>query len=313
MLCAGLGKTWLDAGKKVSYLKLLRSGDSAAADGDIVFIKQVLGLNEPAEVLGTVLDQQDLAGSIKQAYSRVSADRDLVIIEGFRLDESSVVIQNLAARVVVIHDYSVPLNISLPAYQKLGQSCLGVILNKVPRGKVVRYQAASIQQLTQAGLNLLGVIAEDRLLMTLSIGELAAAVQGKLNNSEDKSGELIENFMLGASTFDRGPVYYNRKANKAVILWGERPGVRKAALAGYQIAALGSSTKCIILTANAAPAANVIEQAVAKAVPIISAPGDVKSLIDAVNAFMAKLKFGQEKKMPRLVGILQQNLNLNQI
>jgi BioD-like phosphotransacetylase family protein len=215
--------------------------------------------------------------------------------------------------VIVIHDYSIPLNISLPAYQKLGKNYLGVILNEVPRSRVIRYQAASIKQLTQAGLNILGVIAEDRLLMTLSVGELAAAVQGKLNNNEDKSGELIENFTLGASTFDRGPVYYNRKANKAVILWGERPGVRKAALAGYQIAALGISTKCIVLTANAALAANVIEQAVVKAVPIISAPGDVTSLINSVNVFMVKLKFGQEKKMPRLVGILQQNLNLNLI
>jgi BioD-like phosphotransacetylase family protein len=149
--------------------------------------------------------------------------------------------------------------------------------------------------------------------MTLSIAELAAAVQGKINNSLEKSADLIENFMVGASIFDRGPAYYNRKTNKAVILWGERPGVRKAALAGYQIAALGTSTRCIVLSANAVPAANVAEQATTKGVPIISAPGDVSGIIGGVDSFMAKLKFGQVKKMPKLLSLLEQNLNMGQL
>jgi len=44
--------------------------------------------------------------------------------------------------------------------------------------------------------------------------------------------------MMGSSTFDRGAAYYLRKNNKAVLVWGERPGYRKAALAGLPQLAL---------------------------------------------------------------------------
>jgi BioD-like phosphotransacetylase family protein len=309
----GLAKIWQEAGKKVGYLKLLASTSAGQVDGDIAFAKQILALDESLEQIGAVVNPRDLEGSVKAAYAQVSAGKDLVIIEGLPLADSSEIIQALGAKALVVHDYASALSISLAVCQKLKGSCLGVVLNKVPRSRVTRYRSQSSEALSKAGLDLLGVLPEDRSLMTLSIAELAAAVQGKINNSLEKSAELIENFMLGASTFDRGPAYYNRKANKAVILWGERPGVRKAALAGYQIAALGTSTKSIVLSANTVPAANVAEQAAAKGVPVISAPGDVASIISALDAFMGKLKFGQEKKMPKLLGLLQHNLDLSQL
>ncbi len=311
-LAVGLAKAWQEAGKKVGYLKLVTSG-SAGTQDDSAFAQRVLALSEPVEDLTASIDAKEIEGSTKMALGRVSAGKDLVLVEGLPPDSSRGILDALGAGAIVLHDYSVPLASTLAACRKLGERCLGVVLNKIPRSRAARFQPEALEQIRGAGLSLLGLIPEDRLLMTLSIAELAAAVQGKLNNSAEKSGELIENIMLGASTFDRGPAYYNRKANKAVILWGERPGFRKAALAGYQIAALGTSTKCVVLSANAAPAPNVLEQATGKGIPIISAPGDLASIAGAIDAYMLSLRFREESKIPRLVSTLKQDLDLASI
>jgi len=308
-LAVGLAKAWQEAGKKVGYLKLVTSG-SAGTDDDPAFAQRVLALNDPVENLTGSVDPKEIEGSTKMILGRVSAGKDLVVAEGLPPDSSRGIVDALGAGALLLHDYNVPLASTLAACRKLGERCLGIVLNKVPRSRAARFQAEALEQIRGAGLSLLGLIPEDRLLMTLSIEELAAAVQGKINNSAEKTGELIENFMLGASTFDRGPAYYNRKANKAVILWGERPGFRKAALAGYQIAALGTSTRCIVLSANSAPAPNVLEQASGKGIPIISAPGDVTSIAGAIDAFMMNMRFREASKMPRLVSAIKQDLDL---
>jgi uncharacterized protein len=313
LLALGLAKTWQESGKKIGYLKLATPAGAGESGDDPAFAQRVLGLSEPLEDLSGSINPNEVEGSTKMALGRVSAGKDLVVVEGLPPGASRGIVDALGASALVIHDYAAPLASSLEACRKLGDRCLGIVLNKVPRSRAARFQGQAAEEIKGAGQQLLGLIPEERLLMTLSVGELAAAVQGKINNSPEKAGELIENFMLGASTFDRGPAYYNRKTNKAVILWGERPGFRKAALAGYQIAALGTSTKCIVLSANGAPAPNVLEQASGKGIPIISAPGDVTAIATAIDGFIAGLRFRQEMKMPKLVSMITRDLDLGSI
>ena len=211
---------------------------------------------------------------------------------------------------MAVHDFSNQLSPAIEEYKKLGGRLLGAVVNKVPRNSVSRVKSQIVYEMAQAGINLLGLIPEDRILMTLSIGDLAEALQGKILNSADKATELIENFMMGSSTFDRGAAYYNRKNNKAVILWGERPGFRKAALANLLSGALQTSTKCIVISANGAPIPAVAQKAEAQQVPLISAPGTVPNLVTALENAMGHVKFNQEKKLPKLAEILRQSFNL---
>jgi hypothetical protein len=164
-----------------------------------------------------------------------------------------------------------------------------------------------------AKISLLGLIPEDRILMSPAVSDLVEAVQGKITNNPENSSDLIENLMIGSSTFDRGAVYYSRKNNKAILLWGERPGFRKAALANLQLAVLQTSTRCIVISANAAPIPAAVQKADEQKVSIISAPGTLPEIEAAIEKAMQNLKFNQSKKLPHLLEILDSNLYLQQL
>jgi hypothetical protein len=53
-----------------------------------------------------------------------------------------------------------------------------------------------------------------------------------------------------------------------------------------------------------------VETANTKQVPIISAPGDVPTILGAIETAMGRSRFNQEKKLPQLQAVLNQNFNL---
>jgi uncharacterized protein len=313
LLCSGLGKIWTNNGLQVGYLKPFMAGPDSASihnDKDLVFMQKILNFKESLESVGPAVGEQGETGLlVKQACDEIARQEDIVLIEGLPLSKSYSQIEALDARVVIIHDYSNSLAQSLDNYKKLGSRLIGVVLNKVPKKQVARIRSLATKELSEVGINMLGVLPEDRLISGMSISDLAESIQGKILNNAEKSEEIIENFMMGSSTFDRGPVYYNRKDNKAVVLWGERPGFRKAALSNLQLAAVQTSVKCIVISNSAAPIPAVTQKAEEKQVPLISAPGDLKSLIIAIENGMRNLKFTQEKKIPRLLELIEGSLS----
>jgi uncharacterized protein len=299
MLCAGLGKYWLSAGKKTGYLRLLDAADkknTSDANSDAAFIRRQSGLKDlPDTLLSTPSD-------LKQFYSQAAQGKEVVIIEGLPLATSGNLIETLDALVVVLHEYSMELSASLPEYQKLGKRLLGVIINKAPRSKLEALRNQALDELASAGgIQLLGIIPEDRLLMTMTVAGLAEVLQGKILNNAEKSGELIENYMLGALSFESGEEYFKIKNNKAVILKSERPDM--------QLAALQTSLRCMVLSGSLSPIPVVVQQAKTRKVPLVSTGGDVITLITTLEKALTGLKFNQDSKMERLMDLLKRNIN----
>ena len=285
MLCAGLGKYWLDSGKKVGYLKpcLPPSVAPEAEDPDAAFIHKLFGLTESVDSLTPTVNTGNLPDPhFEQAYQAAVQDKEIIIIES----DLSVVahLAALNARVLVVHDFAYPLVDSFNRYRELGSRLLGVIVNKVPRKDIVRVREKATGELDRSGIPLLGLIPEDRILAALSVADLVEAVHGKVLNNPEKTSGLIENIMLGSSTFDRGTAYYGRKENKAVLLWGERPGFRKAALSNLQLNALQTSTRCLVISSNGLPIPAVLQKAGESGVPLISAPGTLPEIISDIEA-----------------------------
>jgi BioD-like phosphotransacetylase family protein len=194
MLCAGLGKTWQSSGKKVGYLKLRVS--NAAADKDAEFVKQVLGLKEPMEALSPSVESKGYSQVIK-SYQKVAPEKDVVLIDGLSLNASGSLIESLNSKVLVVHDYSSPLISALPEYKKSEKRLLGVVLNKVPRRKLAAIQSQAAADLSPAGISFLGAIPEDRVLLGMTVAELAELLQGKILSNAEKSPEVIEALCRG--------------------------------------------------------------------------------------------------------------------
>ncbi len=303
-VCAGLGKHWLGKGKKVGFFKPIIAKDIEGVDSDAAFIKHLFALEEPVDFLcPNISDESHPTAGIKEAYARVSPGKDVVIVEGV-YDRS--IVEALEARVIIVESYTDKLlKAEVTRYKDFGGYLLGVVLNKVPRSQAEHVSVEMSVQFGEAGVNILGVLPEDRVLFTLTIGELAEHIQGEILSCAEKSAELAENFMLGAMGVDPGPEYFGRQANKVVVVRGERPDM--------QLAALETSTRCLVLSGDTAPMPTVLSRAEVKKVPIILARSDTTAIVAGIEDALGKARFHQEQKLPKLTEIMEQHFDLQAV
>jgi len=310
-VCAGLAKHLDGDGRRVGYFKPMVADirEKGAVDSDAAFIRKVLRLKDAAADLCPVIDRGNVTRDIKKAYDKVAKGKDVVIVEGvWRLrpgakpaEAADEVVRALKARVIVVEPYSAELaETDLSAkYRGFGKSLLGVVVNRVPAR---RLEALSEQLSSGAGdVAVLGLLPEDRLLFGLTVGEIAERVGGEILNDAAKSGEVVENFMLGAMVVDEGPLYYERRANKAAVLRSNRPDM--------QLAALETSTRCLVLSGGVAPTYPVRTSAREKGIPIILTQGDTNSVVNTLEMALGKPRFNQPKKLPHLLQLMEKHFD----
>jgi BioD-like phosphotransacetylase family protein len=291
-ICAGLGKYLMGEGKKVGYLKPLASGDNGA-DADVTFIRAVLGLPDAVKVPDVI------------------KGNDVVLVEGKvgpnAADSVSQAayedVKEMRANVIAVEAYAGQASRFMDSYQGFGDSLLGVIVNKVPQSQLKQLEEKAKADFKAAGINVLGLLPENRRLLAISIGELAESIRGEILNNAEKSAELVENYMLGAMVVDSGLDYFGRKGNKAAIIRQDRPDM--------QLAALETSTRCLVLSGNGeAPNYNVLQKAEVRGIPVIATSAKTGDIIAIIEDALSKARFNQEQKMPVLTEMVKQNLDL---
>jgi len=312
-LAAGIGRSLLGEGKRVGYLSpVLADRKPEGAEADARFMKQVLGLAEKPGALCPRLDgERRLADRAREAYIEVAQNRDVVIIEGDcgkgPEDDGSrecyQVAEAVKAGVVTVEAYANgnPAPRFLESYRGFGQNLLGVIVNKVPASQLARVCDEITSRFGKAELRILGVVPEDRILAALSVGELAEHIGGKVVGKAEKSIDLVENVMAGAMCVDSGLDYFGRKANKAVVVRDDRPDM--------QMAALETSTRCLVISGGGEPIDYVSLKAGEKGIPIILTKSSTEAVIQGIEDALDRSRFRQEKKLTRLAELLQQHLD----
>lgn len=313
-LCIALGKKFISYGLAVGYMKPIATattkwmGERLVSE-DAEFMKQAFNLTEPLEVLTPVgLDpalesiiegEADLGFEwrVKEAFKQVSRGKDVVIVEGARtLMEGAIVglpapriARLLNARVLVIARYTRHSVIDelAAAQMLLGGSLLGAVINVVPRQQLPYIEEVAVPFLQKEGIRVLAVLPEDKELHAINIKDLAAALGGRILCGSEMAGELVENLMVGAMTVDRAIEYLRRTENKAVITGGDRTDI--------QLAALETSTKCLVLTGNLEPSPFVIGRAEERGVPIVLTAHDTLKAVELIEEVFGKTRFCQEK------------------
>ncbi len=310
-ICAGLGKHFLNQGKKVGYLRLIFTESDnnrvPVTDSGTEFLKQLFSLDEPLDVLCPVLSSgTNLIINIKEAFMKVSSGKDIVLIEGSseQYQTSHDIAQALNARVLIIESYSQDYK-KLSSYTDFKQSLLGVVINKVPKSRMEQTRSEVTAQHEKSAVNILGVLPEDRTLLALTVAGLVEHIQGEILRGEEQSSELVENIMLGAMTVDSGTDYYSRQANKAVVIKSERTDM--------QMAALQTSTRCLVLTGDAAPLLIVLDDAEEKRVPVVLTRNSTAAVVKNIEDAIMESRFNQEKKLSRLEKVMEQHFDFNML
>ena len=291
-VCAGLGKYLRGEAKKVGYLKPA-AGETASAGDDAAFMRKLLGLADTAKA------PDILKGS------------DVVLVEGMVGPNASDTVsqatygaaKEMKAKAIVVEAYTNRASSYIDSYKGFGDSLIGVVINKVPESQVKRVQDEATAEFGKAGINVLGIIPENRVLLSITVGELAESIQGKILNNSEKADELVENYMLGAMIVDSGLDYFGRKDNKAAIVRQDRPDM--------QLAALETSTRCLVLSESSQPPFhNVLQKAESRGIPIISTEAATSDIVDSIENALSKSRCHQEAKLYRLADIIEKNMDL---
>lgn len=134
----------------------------------------------------------------------------------------------------------------------------------------------------------MGVISEERTLPGVSVARLVKDLKAEVLCCAESTDKLVENIMIGAMSFGSGEDYFVRKDNKAVITRGERPDIA--------LAALSTSTVCLILSHGKETSPQVIHLAEDKGVPVLSVEQDVLSIVEEVEKTFIKAGTPQKFK-----------------
>jgi BioD-like phosphotransacetylase family protein len=331
-LCVGIAKRLQHDGIAFGYMKPLSTGARLAAghvDEDAQFVKHTFELPDSLEDMapirlapGMVEDilrgegQTDFEAKLMAAFETVSKARQIVVMEGgYNLREGYLiglptprVSDLLSARELVVVKYSDDMQLvddCLTARARLNNSLIGVVLNEIPRQRMPFVQDVVRPALEERGVPVFAVLPLERLLLSISVGELVEFLSGRILCCEDKTEELVEHLMVGAMSVDSALTYFRRKPNKAVITGGDRPDI--------QLAALETSTRCLILTGNLKPSPIIVGRAEEVGVPMILVRQDTLTAVETIERYFGKTRFHQEKKVQRFEEMLEDRFDFDRL
>ena len=332
-LCVGLGKRFQRDGYKIGYMRPLATSKTligeCVVDEEAELMRQTLGLTDPVDAIWPVCldppsveavlrgEGKDYAKLVKNAFAQVSRGKDIVILEGGSRSSQGLAIglsadkiaAMLDAKVLVVAKYDVSTIVVvddlLADKARLGNRMLGVILNAVERNRQDFLLDAVVPFLKAKGVPVHAILPLERIFASVSVGELAEALQGEIICRPDLKNELVENLMIGAMSVDAALTYFRRKLNKAVITGGDRPDI--------QLAALETSTKCLILTGDMRPNPLIVRRAEEAGVPIMMVKHDTMGAVQIADQTFGKTRFHQEKKIERFQRMLAEYMDFDQL
>jgi len=283
-IALGLAREWQGRGKKLAYLRL-----GPSPEGDVPFAQR-LGL-EAASCL---------PAEVEQAYNLLAQGRDLVLIEGL-VPEVEAALKRLRGRALLVLPFK-GVERAGEAAGRLGEALVGAVLNMVPRSRMEKAKKELAPALKGKKVAVLGVLPEERALLAPSVADLAQYLGARVVLHQDRGEELVEEFMVGAMCLDPAPVYFGRKEAKAVITRRDRPDIL--------LGALQTPTRCLILTGGGDKIdPYVLRGADDKGVAVLLVEQDTPATLERLEACLEGVRFRQEKKLPILARLLQENLD----
>jgi BioD-like phosphotransacetylase family protein len=326
-LCLGLGAHFCAKGLRVGYMKPVNVNcglrEGLPYDDDVAFAKQVFEVDEPLTLLEPVgltpakLEQQlrgpevDYEARFVEALAKVAADRDVLILEGGRSWRegyvanlsSRRVVEIAKARVLVVlkYEHTLLADRALAAQDYYGSALMGVVINETPRSALDEAKEAMRPYLLRHNLPVLGVLPRDPVLAAPTVSELAEGLRAEVLCGAENLGELVEHMLVGAMSAEAALTHFRRLTHKAVITGGDR--------ADIQLAALDTSTRCLILTGNLYPSPVVLNRADELGVPVLLADMDTLSAIEVVESYVGHGRVQQTKKIDRFAALLTEHLD----
>jgi len=193
--------------------------------------------------------------------------------------------------VLLVASYQ-PLNlvdVLLKAKHDLAESLLGVIINDIPPTEMETVSNTLEPFLAEQGIEILGLIPRNELLRSISVREITSRLQAEVLCRSDRLDLMVESLAIGAMNVNSAMEYFRKRQNMAVVTGGDRADV--------QLAALESSTHCLILTGHVPPQPFVLSRAEDLEIPILSVNLDTLTTVEIIDNIFGKVSIKEPIKV----------------
>ncbi len=332
----GLGIHLQGMGLKIGYGKPLGTfttqqvPDAAPArEADVEFVRQVLHL--PDACLRPTLIQLDkhairqrLQGKDEtdyQAYLRqylATSDCDLTLVEGSANPEEGAVFglslleigEILDAPILLVARYEDLLVADrvLVAKQRLGDRLLGVAINDIPTVQFETAMEILRPFLEDRGIPVFALMPENRILRSVSVEEVVEKLEAKVVCAPEHlslADIMVEDLKIGAMDVNSAQLFFRKSTNKAVVTGSNRIDL--------QLAALETSTACLILTGHAYVSEEVMQRAKEYDVPILSVTKDTLTTVEIVEGCLGQVRLQGGIKVQSVREMMAERFDFNRL
>jgi len=326
----GLAHLFQERGVDIAYGKpmgtCLSESEADTLDEDVRFIAATLNLPE-SHLRPTLLslDADTIARRIRgedptdyqqalSAYGQMQGG-SLVLLEGpGTLDEGYLfdltlpqMAEVLDAPVLLVSRYHSELVVDslLASKRVLGDRLQGVLLNDVPLDQVEAVEANVRPFLESKGIPVLAVLPRSDLLRSVSVAELVHQLNAEVLCCPDRLDLMVESLKIGAMNVNSALKYFRKSRNMAVVTGGDRPDI--------QLAALETSTHCLILTGQIPPTPAVLSRAEDLEVPILSVDLDTLTTVEIIDRTFGQVRLHESIKVQHIRQLMQSHFDLERL
>ena len=296
-------------------------------DPDLEFMAQALKL-DPQEMPPMVLQLNGDQLLASMAHPETTPDYlaalreyrehspvDLILLEGpgtlqegemFQLSLLNMA-QQLDTQVLLISRYHSPLVVDglLAAHHQLQDHLAGVVINDVPEDQVQTVEQLVVPFLESHRIPVLGLLPSHRVLRSISVSELALQLRAEVLCCHDRLDVMVEDFAVGAMNVNSALKYFRKSEHKAVITGGDRTDI--------QLAALETSTLCLILTGKMPLDRRIRSRAEELEVPILSVDLDTFTTIGRIERLFGQVRLHETAKMRYVQEIMSRNFDYSRL
>jgi BioD-like phosphotransacetylase family protein len=299
-------------------------------DEDSAFVKEVLGLEaEPWELSPVVLTPaslrehlakrgaEPLMNKVRKAYDKIGAgNSDLLLLEGggslregygvgLATPDVAQAFDSLVLAIVKYRGEIRLLDDALAANRRLGDLLSGILINRVPEKGAPFVEEVAVPYFEDQGMPVMGVLPEVKGLEALTVAELVNLLEAEILTTYYDPDALVENLTVGAMTAEAALSRFRKQSNKAVITGGDRSDI--------QLAALETSTVCLVLTGHLHPSPLIIKQADEFKVPILLVRSNTMETIETIEGIFGKTRLGQVAKLEQFEALMAEHMDMDRL
>lgn len=321
----GLADKLQKQGVEIIYSKPLGNyyGDESLEEADVNLVREYLHLSPqqffpPLVKLSAAAGQLCLDGQDPTDYQQLfrqqlqSSDH-LMCIEGgstlwegksFQLSTKEIADTADAAVLIVMRYHSwQSVDQILAAQAELGERLLGVVINDVPASELEAVNGAVVPALTKRGIQVFGVLPRNQILHGVSVRELVKQLHAEVLCRPDRLDLLVQSLSIGAMNCNAAFEYFRVTENKAVVTGGDREDI--------QIAALETSTNCLILTGHLKPRPWVVSRAEILEIPILCVDLDTLTTVEIIERCFKRARIQEPVKVEIIRQLVAEHFDFN--